>query len=92
MCDDRFEISRSEFFSVYRCGSRYLNEFLQISTLLFKKFLWDMKLRKRLPDIVTLKEYFSMEIVTLSNISAEFKKIFENCGINREHFREIWLP
>jgi hypothetical protein len=51
-----------------------------------------MKLRKRLPDIVTLKEYFSMEIVTLSNISAEFKKIFENCGINREHFREIWLP
>jgi hypothetical protein len=33
--DNRFEVTRSEFFSTFRRGNRYLNELLQLASLFF---------------------------------------------------------
>jgi hypothetical protein len=89
--DDLFDVSRREYFSSFRRGSRYLNEFLQLSAVIFKKYLWDMRARKRLPVLEKLKEYFSLEIDTLRSISGEFKKIFSNCGLRVENKIRQWI-
>jgi hypothetical protein len=89
--DDLFDVLRREYFSSFGRGSRYFNEFLQLSAVIFKKYLWDMRARKRLPVLEKLKEYFSLEIDTLRSISGEFKKNFSNCGLRVENKIRQWI-
>jgi hypothetical protein len=82
--DNRFEVTRSEFFSTFRRGNRYLNELLQLVALFFKKYLWDTRARKKLLAVEEMKQYISLEIDTNYAVSGYFRNIFEKSGINEQ--------
>jgi hypothetical protein len=80
--DQTFTVSRREFFGEFRHNSKFFNDFLTISGILLKKFLWDCKLRKTLPNFLNLQQFYVSEIHTMCKVSGVFGKIKNNCGIN----------
>jgi hypothetical protein len=80
--DNTFTATRREFFGEFRKNSRFLNEILSFSGLLFKKILWDCKVRKCLPNFLHLQHYYINEIVIMCKVSKKFCNAKNNCGIN----------
>jgi Reverse transcriptase (RNA-dependent DNA polymerase) len=80
--DNTFTVTRREFFGEFRKNSRHLNEILSLSGLLFKKFLWDCKVRKCLPNFLHLQQYYINEMELMSRISKKISNSKNNCGIN----------
>ena len=79
-----FEISRREFFSVFKLNNNFLNEILNISCRLFMKFLWDCRLRSCVPQLLLLKNYIKTEFCIMKNINGAFERALIGSNINIE--------
>jgi Reverse transcriptase (RNA-dependent DNA polymerase) len=82
-------VSRREFFGTFRENNNYLNEFLNIATRLFQKYLWDSKIKKCLPALHGLKIFITDEILTMTKVSKKFKTIVTATGLDLERTLEI---
>jgi exonuclease III len=80
--NDDFIITRQQLFGEFRDHNNYYNDILNISSCIFLKYIWDCKLRKHLPDFNHLKNYYSLEIQTIKNVSSRFLSSFNGCGLN----------
>jgi exonuclease III len=75
-------ITRRDFFTGFRQHNQFLNEFLNISLMFFKKFLWDARCRKCLPQLTGLKHFIKDEFSVMKRISSKFNQILNGCGVN----------
>jgi len=50
---------------------------LFLTAFMYKKYIWDCKLRKCLPDYAELKEYIKTEIRCIKNISTKFRSFLD---------------
>jgi hypothetical protein len=66
-----------------------MNEFLNITTKLLKKFLWDSKVKKCLPALDHLKIFIRDEILALTKVSKKFKKIVTGTGMDLEQILNV---
>jgi exonuclease III len=82
-------VSRREFFGSFRENNNNLNEFLNITTKLFKKFLWDSRVKKCLPALDQLKIFITDEILAMTKVSKKFKKIATGTGMDLEEIFNI---
>jgi hypothetical protein len=82
-------VSRREFYGTFRENNNHLNEFLNITTRLFQKYLWDSKIRKCLPAIDGLKNFIIDEVFTMTKVSNYFGKIITGTGLDLEQIFQI---
>jgi exonuclease III len=76
-------VSRRQFFGEFREPNNFYNELLNICTKLFKKFIWDSRVRKTIPAIENLKNFICDEVSTMAKCSKKFKTILQGSGIDR---------
>jgi exonuclease III len=82
-------VSRREFFGTFKENNNNLNEFLNITTRLFQKYLWDSKIKKCLPALEGLKNFITDEILVMTKVSIIFKRIISSTGLNLEQILGI---
>ncbi len=84
--NEQVEISRQEFFTVFKRPDFRKNEILTIFAKLTIKFYWDCKQRFCLPNLNNAKTVLKSEIEVITNCNSNLKTLYRNSGIdlNRE--------
>jgi len=71
-------IRRLDIFYKFEDPSVDNTKVMFLIALLFKKYIWDCKLRKSLPNFDELRIYIKAEVKCIHKISTKFRKIFDD--------------
>ena len=80
--DDHVNFSRNSYFGCLGSDSMEKNLCLRVICLLFKKYIWQCKLGKRLPSIEGVTTFILGKVRTMFDSSGFFKKTWEQGNIN----------
>ena len=79
---DFMAYNRSTYFSVPSYDNTAKNTVILVYQSLLKKYIWDCKLRKTLPNVPNAKNYCRQTISVATRCSKFFRLNVENSGLN----------
>jgi len=80
-------IRRLDIFFMFDWPTEKEKFLLFVLSLFFKKFVWDCKLRKSIPNINLMREFLKAEVLTTCMISKKFNGILTGSEFER-YFRQ----
>jgi len=76
-------IRRKDIFYRFEAANSDRKNILFILSILFKKYIWDCKLRKCIPDHAELVDFIKMEIKCLQSLSKNFRAMLDGSGLDQ---------